>query len=272
MGPFETREALINKGQNLIQYHDFQALLVTCGKDGMVLLQREQEPLCLATRAREVFDVTGAGDTVIGVMAASIATGQDFAVAAQLANTAAGVVVGKRGAATVSTPELRRALTQEQNSNMDVLTEAELMIAVSDARAHGEKIVMTNGCFDVIHAGHIQSLAQAKSMGDRLIVAVNDDDSVKRLKGSSRPINTLTDRMDVLAALRSVDWVVSFSEDTPARLIEAVLPDVLVKGVDYRVEDIAGHEAVLANGGDVKILPLKENRSSSAIIEKMCVE
>lgn len=272
VGVCENETQLIEKGQALLRQCDLQALLVTCGKDGMILLQRAQQPLILPAKAQEVFDVTGAGDTVIGVMAAAIAAGENFENAARLANTAAGLVVAKLGAATVSVPELRRALAQEQNAQTGVLSLAQLQLAVADARAHHETIVMTNGCFDILHSGHIQNLAQAKAMGDRLIVAVNDDASVSRLKGDQRPINPLADRMDVLAALRVVDWVVPFSEDTPARLIETILPNILVKGGDYRVDQIAGADVVIAHGGQVKILPLKSNRSSTRIINKMLME
>ena len=140
---------------------------------------------------------------------------------------------------------------------------------VTEVRQRGEKVVMTNGCFDVLHAGHVAYLEEAKSLGDRLIVAVNDDDSVRRLKGESRPINDLADRMSVLAGLAAVDWVVPFSEDTPARLISAVLPDILVKGGDYAIADIAGARDVLENGGEVRTLAFHEGRSSSRIIDSL---
>jgi D-beta-D-heptose 7-phosphate kinase/D-beta-D-heptose 1-phosphate adenosyltransferase len=140
---------------------------------------------------------------------------------------------------------------------------------VSEARERNERIVMTNGCFDILHAGHVAYLEAAKSLGDRLIVAINDDDSVRRLKGDSRPINELHDRMAVLAGLASVDWVVPFSEDTPERLISKVLPDLLVKGGDYRPEEIAGSKDVLNNGGEVRVLAFREGQSSSRIIDKL---
>ena len=140
---------------------------------------------------------------------------------------------------------------------------------ISDAKYQNESIVMTNGCFDVLHAGHVAYLEEAKSLGDRLIVAVNDDESVRRLKGSDRPVNALQDRMAVLAGLAAVDWVVPFSEDTPARLIRMILPDVLVKGGDYRPDDIAGAKDVLKNGGEVRVLAFREGHSSSSIIDKL---
>ena len=142
-------------------------------------------------------------------------------------------------------------------------------LVAEEAKARGERVVMTNGCFDILHAGHVAYLEEAKSRGDRLLVAVNDDDSVRRLKGAGRPINPLADRMAVLAGLAAVDWVVPFSEDTPERLIGEVLPDVLVKGGDYRPEDIAGGATVIANGGTVEVLSFREGRSTTRILESI---
>lgn len=253
----------------LLEQYNITALLVTRGEQGMTLLRKHELPLHLPTRAREVYDVTGAGDTVISVFAAALAAGKELSIATMLANTAAGVVVQKMGTATVSVPELRRALQRQHNSELGVLTEEELLITVADARAHGETIVMTNGCFDILHPGHIVYLQEAKALGKRLIVAVNTDDSTQRLKGPKRPINPVEHRMAILAALRDVDWVVPFSEDTPARLISRVLPDILVKGGDYKPNEIAGADAVLANGGEVKILSFIEGYSTTNIVKKI---
>jgi D-beta-D-heptose 7-phosphate kinase/D-beta-D-heptose 1-phosphate adenosyltransferase len=140
---------------------------------------------------------------------------------------------------------------------------------VEEARSRGDKIVMTNGCFDVLHAGHVAYLEEAKSLGDRLIVAINDDDSVRRLKGDPRPINALADRMAVISGLAAVDWVVSFADDTPQAAIQSILPDVLVKGGDYRLDDIIGSKEVLKNGGEVRVLAFREGHSSSRIIERL---
>ena len=269
VGVCESIEALQEKARQYLDTVDIQALLITLGKDGMLLVQKNTEPLLVPTRARDVYDVTGAGDTVISTLAVGIAAGNTLAQSVLLANTAAGVVVGKLGAETVSPAELRRALQRQQGSHLGVLTEEECLLAVSDAHAHGEKVVMTNGCFDILHAGHVHYLEEAKALGDRLIVAINDDASVSRLKGSTRPYNTLQQRMDVIAALRPVDWVVSFSEDTPARLIGSILPDILVKGGDYRPEDIAGGDAVIANGGRVEVLDFVSNCSTTSLIDKI---
>jgi D-beta-D-heptose 7-phosphate kinase/D-beta-D-heptose 1-phosphate adenosyltransferase len=257
-----------HKGFPLLNAHQFEAILVTRSEHGMTLLQKGHNSLHLPTRAREVYDVSGAGDTVISVLAASVAAGLTLDTAAMLANTAAGVVVQKLGTATVSLPELRRAWQRQHDSEMGILTEAQLIVAIADARAHGETIVMTNGCFDILHTGHVTYLEQAKELGQRLIIAVNDDASVARLKGSNRPINSLRDRMMVLAALRAVDWVVSFSEDTPERIIKQLNPDILVKGGDYRVEDIAGSDFVLSKGGQVKVLGFVRGYSTSSLIKK----
>lgn len=262
-------QAFETKAQALIQAFDLGALLITRGKEGMTLVQAEKPAQHFLAKAREVYDVTGAGDTVIGVIGAILAAGREIKEAVRIANIAAGLVVMKLGAATISVPELRRAVLRQGGLLEGILTEAELLVAVADARAHGETIVMTNGCFDILHAGHIQYLLQAQALGKRLIVAVNDDNSVKRLKGSARPLNSLMERMTILAALRTVDWVISFSEDTPARLINLVKPDVLVKGGDYRPEQIAGADDVIANGGQVIILDFRPDCSTTNIIKKL---
>jgi D-beta-D-heptose 7-phosphate kinase/D-beta-D-heptose 1-phosphate adenosyltransferase len=268
-GTCDSDDDLVRAGLALIERLDIRALLVTRSEKGMLLLERGDEPCFLTTRAREVYDVTGAGDTVIAVLAAALATQQSLATAAGLANLAAGLVVAKIGVASVSPSELRVALHQRGQGGRGLVTEEELVPLVIEARARNERVIMTNGCFDVLHAGHVAYLEEAKSLGDRLVVAINDDDSVRRLKGESRPINSLEDRMSVLAGLAAVDWVVPFAEDTPERLIGEVLPDVLVKGGDYQPEAIAGSRTVLANGGEVRVLAFREGRSSSRIIDQL---
>lgn len=260
---------MVRRARQMMDRLDLSALLVTRSEKGMLLIDGDLEPRFLTTRAREVYDVTGAGDTVIAVLAAAIAAGTGLDSAAALANLAAGLVVGKIGVASVTPSELRVALHRRGQGGRGLVAEEQLLPLLDEARARGERIVMTNGCFDVLHAGHVAYLEEAKSLGDRLVVAINDDDSVRRLKGEPRPINQLEDRMLVLAGLASVDWVVPFSEDTPERLIAAALPDVLVKGGDYKAEEIAGARDILANGGEVRILAFREGRSSSRIIEKL---
>jgi len=269
VGPCSSVEVIEKKGVDLLKVLDIGALLVTLGKDGMLLLQRDGSPLYLSTQAYEVYDITGAGDTVIAVLAAALASGESLEQATQLANIAAGIVVGKLGAATTNVIELAQAMRFQHPFAQSLLTEASLDIAISNARARGERIVMTNGCFDILHAGHVQYLKEAKLLGERLIVAVNDDESVTRLKGIKRPLNSLQDRMEVLASLRVVDWVIPFSEDTPERLIDRIRPDVLVKGGDYAVNHIAGGRAVLARGGKVRTLGLLPGRSTTHLVEKI---
>ncbi|OYT79377.1 MAG: bifunctional heptose 7-phosphate kinase/heptose 1-phosphate adenyltransferase [Pseudomonas sp. PGPPP4] len=261
---------LVAKGNELMARLDLGALLVTRGEHGMTLLRPAQPALHLPARAREVFDVTGAGDTVISTLAAALAAGEDLPQAVGLANLAAGIVVGKLGTAAISAPELRRAVQRSEGSERGVLSLEQLQLAIEDARAHGEKIVFTNGCFDILHAGHVTYLEQARAQGDRLIVAVNDDASVTRLKGPGRPINSVDRRMAVLAGLGAVDWVIPFSENTPERLLEQVRPDVLVKGGDYKsVDEVVGAQIVQGYGGEVRILGLVENSSTTAIVERI---
>ncbi len=269
VGTVTSEADLLEKGERLRADLELEALLVTRGEHGMTLIERGKPAVTYPARAREVFDVTGAGDTVIGVLAAAMAVGAPLTDAAQWSNAAAGIVVGKLGAATVTPDELRNAMSGHHDTPSVVLDQAQLLMQVKAARTRGEKIVMTNGCFDILHVGHLTYLHQARLLGDRLIVAVNDDGSVARLKGSSRPLNPLKDRMAMLAGLRDVDWVVPFSEDTPERLICEVLPDVLVKGGDYRVDQIAGHRCVQANGGMVVTLDLVAGVSTTGLIERM---
>ncbi|HHC72638.1 MAG TPA: bifunctional D-glycero-beta-D-manno-heptose-7-phosphate kinase/D-glycero-beta-D-manno-heptose 1-phosphate adenylyltransferase HldE [Thiotrichales bacterium] len=266
VGPCVDEAALVERGGNLLERHAIGALLVTRGEQGMTLLRRGEPALHLATRAREVYDVTGAGDTVIAVLAAALAAGRPLEEAMVLANTAAGIVVGKLGTATVSVEEITGALRPRHLPDSGVVTEERLLEAVAAARQAGERVVMTNGCFDILHAGHVRYLQQARALGDRLIVAVNDDASVRALKGEGRPVNPVGNRMAVLAALECVDWVVPFSEDTPERLVCEVLPDVLVKGGDYHPAAIAGGDCVRAAGGEVRVLGFEEGCSTTSII------
>ena len=268
-GPCKDEETLVDKGMAALEEYDLTALLITRGEHGMTLLHRDAEPFHLPTHAREVFDVTGAGDTVIATLAAGLAAGLDYPGATRLANHAAGVVVAKLGTATVTTRELQTAMLAHEPLRRGVVNESELERVLEKAREGGERIIMTNGCFDIIHPGHVAYLSQARELGDRLIVAVNDDDSVKRLKGENRPINSLMQRMAVLSGLESVDWVVPFTEDTPERLICKVLPDALVKGGDYRPDQIAGAECVIENGGEVVIKQFIDGVSTTAIIDSI---
>lgn len=269
VGACPNDEVLIEKGEALRARLNLDALLVTRSEKGMALFERGQAPFMQATQAKDVFDVTGAGDTVIATLATSVCSGQSFKEAVQVANLAAGIVVGKVGTATTHVSELNTALALQNNFSTALLDEASAINCIQHAQCAGEKVVMTNGCFDILHPGHVAYLKEAARLGDKLIVAVNSDDSVKRLKGEERPINPLSHRMTMLSALESVDWVVPFEEDTPERLITACLPDVLVKGGDYQIHEIAGGQAVMDNGGEVKVLKFLEGHSTSGIIDKI---
>ena len=267
VGTCGSESEFMEKGQRLRDDINLDALLVTRSEKGMVLFQRGANPFVQATHAREVYDVTGAGDTVIATLATALAAGSDLVQATQIANLAAGLVVRKLGTATTSVREIQSEMLKHAPLKRGVTDEESLLELIQKSKAANEKIVMTNGCFDLLHAGHAAYLSTAAELGDRLIVAVNSDESVKQLKGPDRPINNLMQRMAVLSALESVDWVVPFSDETPARLIGQCLPDILVKGGDYRVEDIAGGQAVIKNGGQVKVLDFVDGHSTSAVIE-----
>lgn len=275
VGHCPTEHDLIERGEKLRQHLELDALLITRSEHGMTLLcgeklrTGEQTTFHFPARAREVFDVTGAGDTVISTLAAGLAAGMPIAQATAIANIAAGIVIGKLGTATVSMPELRRAVNMVQGVERGVMTREQLATVVADAKAHGERIVFTNGCFDILHAGHVGYLEQARKLGDRLVLAINDDASVTRLKGEGRPINPVERRMAVLAGLGAVDWVTSFHEDTPETLLDLLKPDVLVKGGDYTIEEVVGANLIHGYGGEVAVLEFLDNCSTTAIVHKI---
>jgi len=268
-GRIDSDEALVARARELAGDLGLGNLLVTRGDAGMSLVPATGEALRFPADAREVFDVTGAGDTVCGVLGAMLAAGVELQTAVRYANRAAGIVVGKFGTAVATLEEIETTLeVRHDRPHAGILESTALMTALATCRARGERIVFTNGCFDILHAGHVTYLRQARALGDRLVVGVNTDASVTRLKGTGRPVNALEDRMAVLAELAAVDFVVPFAEDTPERLITDVRPDVLVKGGDYTPETVVGAELVLAYGGTVRILDFLPGRSSSRVIEK----
>jgi D-beta-D-heptose 7-phosphate kinase/D-beta-D-heptose 1-phosphate adenosyltransferase len=222
-------------------------------------------------RAREVYDVSGAGDTVIATLAAGVAGGLRVETAVELANLAAGIVVGKVGTAPIAQHELIAALTPSSGvrSGEKILDSATLAKRIAEWRAAGESIVFTNGCFDLLHVGHVTLLEDCHRFGSKLVLGLNTDASVQRLKGASRPVVGEKERARVMSALAAVDAVVLFDEDTPLELIRAVKPDVLVKGGDYKVETVVGHEDVIAAGGRVEIVPLVEGFSTTNIVRKL---
>lgn len=264
VGHCQNEQDIVDKGRALLAKYHIETLLVTRGEDGMTLIQ-EHEVLHFPAYAREVLDVTGAGDTVISMLGAAVAANMDLPQAVALANLAASIAVGKLGAATVSSPELEVALTGKTSFANGIVNEEQLVRAVKEARAQDKKIVFTNGCFDVLHAGHVTCLQMAKQLGDYLIVAVNTDESIQGLKGPHRPINNLEHRMTVLAGLEGVDWVVPFADETPERLLRMIKPDVLAKGGEYRVDQVVGADIVRAYGGEIRIIGDKIDSSTSII-------
>lgn len=247
------------------------AVLCTRAEKGMMLVTADGSVASVPAEAREVFDVSGAGDTVIASLALALAAGHPLPEAMRIANAAAGIVVGKLGTATVTAEELAHALRglgQANPTEQTVLDTDSAQRLVQDWRGHGLRIGFTNGCFDILHAGHVALLAAARRRCDRLIVALNTDASVTRLKGPARPVNTLADRAAVIAALSMVDAVVAFAEDTPLELIRALVPDVLVKGADYTLDQVAGADIVQAAGGEVALIGLAPGRSTTATLAR----
>jgi D-beta-D-heptose 7-phosphate kinase / D-beta-D-heptose 1-phosphate adenosyltransferase len=262
-------EALQSKAQLMVKTFDLEFLTVTLSEKGIALLRPDNCFIAPAV-SRQVFDVSGAGDTVIAVLALSLASQFTPEVGVQLANLAAGVVVGKVGTVPVERRELLAALSPEiaLHAVEKLMTRSELLSRIAWWRANGERVVFTNGCFDLLHKGHVTVLEQARRFGDRLIVAVNSDASVRELKGPTRPITGENERAHVLAAMASVDAVVIFGEATPLELIMALKPDVIVKGGDYDPRTVVGAREVQAWGGQVRIVPLVEGFSTTSLIAK----
>lgn len=269
VGQVSTDDSIAQAGKDLLMRLDLSALLVTRSESGMSLVTADQPAHHLPTQALEVFDVTGAGDTAMATLAVAVASGLSLTSAVRLANAASGLVVKKLGTSVVTLDELSTAVHPPAHTGSVAHHWDTLTAWVRQAQALGERVVMTNGCFDLLHPGHIRYLRSAKALGDRLVVAVNSDASVKRLKGESRPVNTLEVRMEMLSALESVDWVVAFEEDTPASLICQIKPDVLVKGGDYQIAQIAGADCVLLAGGEVKVLDFWQGHSTTSMIDRL---
>ena len=250
------------------------AILITRGADGVSVIPRAGGATHIAARARSVFDVSGAGDTLVATLALSLASGKSLADAARLANCAAGIVVEKVGTATISPRELSEALHEPRHgSDRAKIQPLEgVMEHIARWRAGGVRIGFTNGCFDLLHPGHVTLLAKARAACDRLIVGLNSDGSVKRLKGANRPIQNEVARTTVMASLGSVDLVVLFEEDTPIRLIEAIRPDLLVKGSDYAEEDVVGASFVRSYGGKILLVPIEPGHSTSGMVSRISSE
>ncbi len=268
VGNIKNETDLTRKGKELINSLKLDALLITRGSEGMTLLESLNGKVIRSdfpTEAKDVFDVSGAGDTVIASIGAGLAGNFSLSDSIKLANIAAGIVVGKSGTATVSQSEIDPLLNQAES----FLSIDEVQSYSQDLRQNNKKVVFTNGCFDILHAGHVEYLEAAKSLGDELIVGINSDKSVKTLKGNGRPINKLAHRAKVLGSLKCVDKVVVFGDKTPIKLIKAIKPNVLVKGGDYKVKEIVGYQVVTQAGGSVVTIPLVEGLSTTNIISKM---
>ncbi|MEO1510443.1 MAG: D-glycero-beta-D-manno-heptose 1-phosphate adenylyltransferase, partial [Planctomycetota bacterium] len=249
---------------------DLDAVVLTLDRDGALLLQRAGQPVVVPTIAREVYDVTGAGDMMTAALAAARANACAWRDAVEFANAAAGLEVEQFGVVPIPLERIHAELIQRRRAERDPITPTEvLLVEIAALRAAGKKIVFTNGCFDILHAGHTSLLERAAALGDHLVVGLNSDASVGRLKGDGRPVNTQNDRAAVLAALRAVDAVTLFEQDTPLELIEKLAPDVLVKGADYRGREVVGREIVEARGGRVELIELVPGRSTSATIDAM---
>ena len=269
VGECVSEQDIRSKAQQLCTDLNFAALLITRSEKGITLVQRDGAVCNFSAQVREVYDVTGAGDTVISVFAMSLVADADLEQAARVANIAAGIVVGKFGAATLTAEELQQGLLNYEYPSSKLISSILLAQKITEAHAKGKKVVFTNGCFDVLHKGHAHLLHQAKTYGDMVVVALNSDESVRRLKGDDRPINNLQDRAEMLSHLSPVDWLVSFDQDTPLELIQQLQPDVLVKGGDYSATEIVGADYVKAQGGEVKVVPFVEGYSTSNIISSI---
>jgi D-beta-D-heptose 7-phosphate kinase/D-beta-D-heptose 1-phosphate adenosyltransferase len=251
----------------LLEQAGAEILVVTLGERGMGIFPRGEEAIFMPSSVLDVFDVSGAGDTVVAVLALGLAADLELADAVAVANEAAGVAVGKSGVAVVSPGELAGRFRPRVADK--VLTRVELQERVAWWRVQGRRIVFTNGCFDLLHAGHISLLREAAHQGDVLIVAINSDASVQRLKGRDRPIITADERAAILAALACVDAVVTFDEDTPLEVLEEVRPDVLAKGADYTRDQVVGRELVESQGGEVHLIRLVPERSTSGLMRRI---
>ena len=274
VGHWPDEQELREAGCAMVRQCGADAIALTRGADGLTLFQAHGETLHLTAASVEVYDSTGAGDTVAATLGICTALAWPLAESVRTANVAGGVVCAKWGTAAVSGDEVNRAIHAHGRSDRErdapaALPRRTLSEAVASARRQGESIVFTNGCFDILHAGHVSYLKEASQLGDRLIVAVNDDDSVRRVKGGGRPVNRLERRVRVLEGLTAVDWVVPFSEDTPEALLAEIRPDVLVKGGDYTIEEVVGADFVRGYGGDVRVLNFVDDCSTSSIVEHL---
>lgn len=266
--PLENESQLHAAGKDLCRDLELDALVLTRSEEGMSLFFPQGEEIHLPTQAREVFDVSGAGDTVLSVLGAALGAGLDLPTAARLANLAAGIVVGKVGTAPITVEELQQAVVADSGPGK-IVSFAKAKERVDQAKARGRRVVFTNGCFDLLHIGHVRYLQEARALGDLLVLGLNTDASIRRLKGPQRPLIQEDERAHILAALDCIDLVVLFDQDTPLELITLLQPDILVKGGDYQASGVVGREVVEVAGGRVEIIPLVGGRSTTSLVEKI---
>jgi D-beta-D-heptose 7-phosphate kinase/D-beta-D-heptose 1-phosphate adenosyltransferase len=267
--PISQPEDALEVGRRLVAALGMESVLVTLDRDGMALVRADGRSVLVPTRPRQVYDITGAGDMVLAVVGLCLASGADYDEAAALGNVAGGLEVEKIGVALLSRQEILRDLIDHHRPEAGKRFDTEILIGeVGRRRQAGQKVVFTNGCFDLLHVGHVRLLREAAALGDFLVVGINSDASVRKLKGPTRPINREEDRAELLAALECVDAVTVFDAETPLALIEAIAPDVLVKGGDYRADQVVGRAEVEATGGRLVLVPLAEGHSSSGLLRK----
>ena len=272
VGKVSNLKDLENKAYNLIKKLNIQALLITKGDKGMSLIEMGEKPFHIEAEISEVYDVTGAGDTVLATLAASMVSGKNLYESSIIANLSGSLAIKSIGTYLINKNQLNDLLiqkTKEINESKVLYDDNTLLEIVNKNRLNNKKIVFTNGCFDILHIGHLRYLKEAKSLGDILIVGINDDKSIKNIKGQERPINNLNIRMEMLANLNFIDYILPFSEDTPLELIKKIFPDVLVKGGDYKENQIVGAEFVKSKNGIVKVIPLTKGFSTTNLITKI---
>ena len=269
VGPCNDNSVLEEKAKILIKKLKFKHIIVTRGSEGLSVFSKNEKGIHLKTEAKEVFDVTGAGDTLIATLGFFIAHGLTVHQSAQIANSAASFVVAKSGTSTINLAELIPKFSLKFSQNKSLYNKEEIRVLVDNLKKLNKKIVFTNGCFDILHPGHLHLLQKAKELGDVLIVGINEDSSVRELKGILRPINKISDRIEMMSNIKTVDIIIPFKEKTPIELIKLIIPDILVKGGDYKADKVIGNEIVRSNGGDVIVIDFLKGFSSSNIINKI---
>ena len=271
--PIVDEASLLRSGRSLAEALGLEALVLTRSEEGMTLFPRGGEEIHLPTEAREVYDVSGAGDTVLAMMGLGLAGGLSLEDAARLANVAAGIVVAKVGTSTVAPGEILEVIGRRHQDTDLKIKDREVLAGILEMeRQKGRSVVFTNGCFDLLHVGHVKYLQKARRLGDLLVLGLNSDDSIRRLKGPRRPLIEQDERAHILAALDCIDYLVIFDEDTPLELIETLRPKILVKGGDYSPEGVVGKDLVESYGGRVELIQFVDGRSTSNIIEKILQE